>query len=151
MIKMIYSKCFPAWGPYGKKYMGISRIADHAFADGVRFDVTVAPAIDVFPLPVFCATQPPETSSNRYSTPVSTSRKELPVTMPVVGLVSPLFPANLHSRSSPTNARLSSVRIMDYLPHFFVVLVLVAVGAFLGLVSCGSLAGSAASGASGAE
>ena len=42
---MIYSKCFPAWGPYGKKYMGISRIADHSFANGVRFDVTVAPAI----------------------------------------------------------------------------------------------------------
>ena len=42
---MIYSKCFPAWGPYGKKYMGISRIADHSFAKGVRFDVTVAPAI----------------------------------------------------------------------------------------------------------
>lgn len=42
---MIYSKCFPAWGPYGKKYMGISRIADHNFAKGVRFDVTVAPAI----------------------------------------------------------------------------------------------------------
>lgn len=42
---MTYSKCFPAWGPYGKKYMGISRIADHSFAGGVRFDVTVAPAI----------------------------------------------------------------------------------------------------------
>ena len=42
---MMYSKCFPAWGPYGKKYMGISRIADHNFAKGVRFDVTVAPAI----------------------------------------------------------------------------------------------------------
>ncbi|MEE1012177.1 MAG: hypothetical protein U0L11_09135, partial [Acutalibacteraceae bacterium] len=42
---MMYSKCFPAWGPYGKKYMGISRIADHSFANGVRFDVTVAPAI----------------------------------------------------------------------------------------------------------
>lgn len=42
---MIYSKCFPAWGPYGKKYMGISRIADHKFAKGVRFDVTVAPAV----------------------------------------------------------------------------------------------------------
>ena len=45
MFNMIYSKCFPAWGPYGKKYMGISRIADHDFAKGVRFDVTVAPAI----------------------------------------------------------------------------------------------------------
>ena len=43
--KMTYSKCFPAWGPYGKKYMGISRIADHSFANGVRFDVSVAPAI----------------------------------------------------------------------------------------------------------
>lgn len=41
----IYSKCFPAWGPYGKKYMGLSRIADHYFANGVRFDFTVAPAI----------------------------------------------------------------------------------------------------------
>ncbi len=42
---MLYSKCFPAWGPYGKKYMGMSRIIDHSFAKGVRFDVTVAPAI----------------------------------------------------------------------------------------------------------
>ena len=42
---MMYSKCFPAWGPYGKKYMGISRIAEHEFAKGVRFDMTVAPAI----------------------------------------------------------------------------------------------------------
>lgn len=42
---MIYSECFPAWGPYGKKYMGLSRIADHDFAKGVRFDFTVAPAI----------------------------------------------------------------------------------------------------------
>ncbi len=44
---MKYSKCFPAWGPYGKKYMGLSRIADHSFKKGigVRFDFTVAPAI----------------------------------------------------------------------------------------------------------
>lgn len=42
---MVYSRCFPAWGPYGKKYMGISRIAEHEFAKGVRFDLTVAPAI----------------------------------------------------------------------------------------------------------
>ena len=40
-----YSKCFPAWGPYSKKYMGLSRIADHDFENGVRFDFTVAPAI----------------------------------------------------------------------------------------------------------
>ncbi len=42
---MKYSKVFPAWGPYGKKYMGISRIADHEFAKGVRFDFTTLPAI----------------------------------------------------------------------------------------------------------
>ena len=42
---MIYSKCFPAWGPYSKKYMGLSRIADHDFAKGVRFDLTVAPGL----------------------------------------------------------------------------------------------------------
>lgn len=39
------SDVFPKWGPYSKKYMGISRIADHEFADGVRFDVTVSPAV----------------------------------------------------------------------------------------------------------
>ena len=42
---MVYSKCFPAWGPYGKKYMGLSRIAEHKFKSGIRFDLTVAPAI----------------------------------------------------------------------------------------------------------
>ena len=42
---MKVSSAFPVWGPYGKKYMGISRIADHAFADGVRFDFTTVPAI----------------------------------------------------------------------------------------------------------
>lgn len=42
---MTYSKCFPAWGPYGKKYMGLSRIAEHKFKSGIRFDFTVVPAI----------------------------------------------------------------------------------------------------------
>ncbi len=42
---MVYSKCFPAWGPYGKKYMGISRIAEHSFKSGIRFDFTVVPAV----------------------------------------------------------------------------------------------------------
>lgn len=42
---MKLSSAFPVWGPYGKKYMGISRIADHSFADGVRFDFTTVPAI----------------------------------------------------------------------------------------------------------
>lgn len=35
----------PVWGPYSKKYMGISRIAEHMFTDGVRFDFTTIPAI----------------------------------------------------------------------------------------------------------
>ena len=42
---MLYSKCFPAWGPYGKKYMGLSRIAEHKYKSGIRFDFTVAPAV----------------------------------------------------------------------------------------------------------
>ncbi len=42
---MVYSKCFSPWGPYGKKYMGISRIAEHKFKSGIRFDFTVAPAV----------------------------------------------------------------------------------------------------------
>ncbi len=39
------SKEFPVWGPYGKKYMGLSRITEHEIAKGVRFDFTTLPAI----------------------------------------------------------------------------------------------------------
>lgn len=35
----------PLWGPYSKKYSGISKIANHKTEDGVRFDLVVAPAI----------------------------------------------------------------------------------------------------------
>ncbi len=42
---MKYSSAFPKWGPYGKKYMGISRIADHSFAKGVRYDITAVPSV----------------------------------------------------------------------------------------------------------
>ncbi len=42
---MKVSEAFPVWGPYSKKYMGISRLADHDFAKGVRFDFTTVPAI----------------------------------------------------------------------------------------------------------
>lgn len=42
---MKISESFPLWGPYSKKYMGISRIAEHKFASGVRFDFTTIPAI----------------------------------------------------------------------------------------------------------
>lgn len=42
---MTCSKIFSAWGPYGKKYMGLSRIAEHKQKSGVRFDLTVVPSI----------------------------------------------------------------------------------------------------------
>lgn len=35
----------PLWGPYSKKYSGISRIVHHASEDGVRFDLVVSPAV----------------------------------------------------------------------------------------------------------
>ena len=34
------------WGPYSKKYSGISRIIDHNIEGGVRFDCVVSPAIE---------------------------------------------------------------------------------------------------------
>ena len=34
------------WGPYSKKYSGISRIVDHNTESGVRFDCVVSPAIE---------------------------------------------------------------------------------------------------------
>ena len=34
------------WGPYSKKYSGISRITDHETEKGVRFDCVVSPAIE---------------------------------------------------------------------------------------------------------
>lgn len=36
---------FPLWGPYSKKYMGISRIVDEDMQSGVRFDCTASPAV----------------------------------------------------------------------------------------------------------
>lgn len=37
-------KIMPLWGPYSKKYSGISRITDHE-EKGVRFDLVVSPAV----------------------------------------------------------------------------------------------------------
>ena len=34
------------WGPFSKKYFGISRIMDHKDEDGVRFDCVVSPAVE---------------------------------------------------------------------------------------------------------
>lgn len=36
---------FPFWGPYSKKYLGISRVADEDMREGVRFDFTVSPTV----------------------------------------------------------------------------------------------------------
>ncbi len=35
----------PLWGPYSKKYSGISRIVNHESEKGVRFDLVVSPAV----------------------------------------------------------------------------------------------------------
>lgn len=35
----------PVWGPYSKKYSGISRILQHERVGGVRFDLAVSPAV----------------------------------------------------------------------------------------------------------
>lgn len=35
----------PLWGPYSKKYSGISRIVHHTSEEGVRFDLVVSPAV----------------------------------------------------------------------------------------------------------
>ncbi|MDR1631183.1 MAG: hypothetical protein LBS36_13380 [Oscillospiraceae bacterium] len=37
---------FGKWGPFSKKYSGISRIVDHESEEGVRFDCVVSPAIE---------------------------------------------------------------------------------------------------------
>ena len=49
---------FNGWGPFGKKYAGISRIESHAELDGVRFDFSVAPAIHAFDIRVPNVTLP---------------------------------------------------------------------------------------------
>ncbi len=50
--------CIPLWGPYSKKYAGISRIADHEKYKGIRFDFSVAPAIHAFDIKVPNVTLP---------------------------------------------------------------------------------------------
>ena len=50
--------CLPIWGPYSKKYAGISRIADHEKYKGIRFDFSVAPAVHAFDIRVPNVTLP---------------------------------------------------------------------------------------------
>lgn len=46
------------WGPFSKKYAGISRIAEHKKYDGIRFDFSVAPAVSAFDIKVPNVTLP---------------------------------------------------------------------------------------------
>lgn len=62
---------FPVWGPYSKKYAGISRITSHEKQKGSRFDFSVAPAVMGFDIKVPNVTLPsayhPWISSDDYS------------------------------------------------------------------------------------
>ncbi len=49
---------FYNWGPFSKKYAGISRIEQHKDVKGVRFDLSVAPAIHAFDIRVPNVTLP---------------------------------------------------------------------------------------------
>lgn len=49
---------FPKWGPYSKKYAGVSRVVNHREIDGARFDVSVAPAVSGFDIRVPNVTLP---------------------------------------------------------------------------------------------
>ncbi len=63
--------CFPFWGPYSKKYAGISAIAENKKHSGIRFDLSVAPAVSGFDIRVPNVTLPsnyhPWLSSEDYS------------------------------------------------------------------------------------
>lgn len=62
---------FPKWGPYSKKYAGVSRVVNHCEIDGARFDVSVAPAVSGFDIRVPNVTLPsayhPWESDSDYS------------------------------------------------------------------------------------
>lgn len=63
--------CLPLWGPYSKKYAGISAISNHKSRSGIRFDLSVAPAVSAFDIRVPNVTLPsnyhPWLSSDDYS------------------------------------------------------------------------------------
>ena len=46
------------WGPFSKKYAGLSNIAEHEKYEGIRFDLSVAPAISAFDIKVPNVTLP---------------------------------------------------------------------------------------------
>ncbi|MDD6146616.1 MAG: hypothetical protein PUB43_06220, partial [Oscillospiraceae bacterium] len=49
---------FNGWGPFSKKYAGISHIARHSKYSGIRFDLSVAPAVSAFDIKVPNVTLP---------------------------------------------------------------------------------------------
>ena len=61
----------PLWGPYSKKYAGISAMAENKKHSGIRFDLSVAPAVSAFDIRVPNVTLPssyhPWLSSEDYS------------------------------------------------------------------------------------
>lgn len=50
--------CFYGWGPFSKKYAGLSNIAEHEKYSGIRFDLNVTPAISAFDIKVPNVTLP---------------------------------------------------------------------------------------------
>ena len=50
--------CFFGWGPFSKKYAGLSNIAEHEKYSGIRFDLNVTPAISAFDIKVPNVTLP---------------------------------------------------------------------------------------------
>lgn len=62
---------FWSWGPFSKKYAGISRLESHKKHPGVRFDLSVSPAIHAFDIKVPNVTLPsayhPWLSNEDYS------------------------------------------------------------------------------------
>ncbi|MBO5936243.1 MAG: hypothetical protein J6Q79_01355 [Clostridia bacterium] len=50
--------CFFGWGPFSKKYAGLSHIAEHEKYSGIRFDMNVTPAISAFDIRVPNVTLP---------------------------------------------------------------------------------------------
>ena len=47
-----FSEYVPTWGPYSKKYMGVSRIVDESRKEGVRFDFVIHPTVANTNVPV---------------------------------------------------------------------------------------------------
>ena len=53
-----YKKYLPDWGPYSKKYMGISRICEECSVPGARFDMVVFPTLANSGVPIPNVTVP---------------------------------------------------------------------------------------------